>query len=110
MVTRGGARPSLPAPRAAATVHSRPDPGKCTPGHQGRQFVIVKSCGSATVTKDGVTVAKEIELENRFENMGAKMVREVAWKTSDLAGDGATTGTSLARRTEGDKQELPARQ
>jgi chaperonin GroEL len=59
--------------------------------------VIEKSFGSPTVTKDGVTVAKEIELENRFENMGAQMVREVASKTSDVAGDGTTTATVLAQ-------------
>src|SRR4029077_7892992 len=58
---------------------------------------IEKSFGSPTVTKDGVTVAKEIELENRFENMGAQMVREVASKTSDVAGDGTTTATVLAQ-------------
>src|SRR4029077_10508233 len=58
---------------------------------------IEKSFGSPTVTKDGVTVAKEIELENRFENMGAQMVREGASKTSDVAGDGTTTATLLAQ-------------
>ena len=59
--------------------------------------VIEKSFGSPTVTKDGVTVAKEIELENKFENMGAQMVKEVASKTSDIAGDGTTTATVLAQ-------------
>ena len=68
-----------------------------TLGPKGRNVVIEKSFGSPTVTKDGVTVAKEIELENRFENMGAQMVKEVASKTSDIAGDGTTTATVLAR-------------
>ncbi len=68
-----------------------------TLGPRGRNVVIDKSWGSPTVTKDGVTVAKEIELEDRFENMGAQMVKEVASKTSDMAGDGTTTATVLAR-------------
>ncbi len=68
-----------------------------TLGPKGRNVVIEKSFGSPTVTKDGVTVAKEIELENKFENMGAQMVKEVASKTSDIAGDGTTTATVLAR-------------
>jgi chaperonin GroEL len=68
-----------------------------TLGPKGRNVVIEKSWGSPTITKDGVTVAKEIELEPRFENMGAQMVREVASKTSDKAGDGTTTATVLAR-------------
>ncbi len=70
---------------------------KVTLGPKGRNVVIEKSFGSPTVTKDGVTVAKEVELEDRFENMGAQMVREVASKTSDLAGDGTTTATVLAQ-------------
>jgi chaperonin GroEL len=70
---------------------------KVTLGPKGRNVVIEKSFGSPTITKDGVTVAKEIELENRFENMGAQMVREVASKTSDVAGDGTTTATVLAQ-------------
>jgi chaperonin GroEL len=70
---------------------------KVTLGPKGRNVVIEKSFGSPTVTKDGVTVAKEIELENKFENMGAQMVREVASKTSDVAGDGTTTATVLAQ-------------
>ena len=70
---------------------------KVTLGPRGRNVVIDKKWGSPTVTKDGVTVAKEIELENRFENMGAQMVREVASKTSDVAGDGTTTATVLAQ-------------
>src|SRR5438270_10174166 len=68
-----------------------------TLGPKGRNVVIEKSFGSPTVTKDGVTVAKEIDLENKFENMGAQMVKEVASKTSDIAGDGTTTATVLAR-------------
>src|SRR5437762_4915932 len=69
---------------------------KVTLGPKGRNVILQKSFGSPTVTKDGVTVAKEIELEDKFENMGAKMVREVASKTSDIAGDGTTTATVLA--------------
>ena len=69
---------------------------KVTLGPRGRNVIIQKSFGSPTVTKDGVTVAKEIELEDKYENMGAKMVKEVASKTSDVAGDGTTTATVLA--------------
>ena len=69
---------------------------KVTLGPKGRNVVIDKKWGSPTVTKDGVTVAKEIELEDKYENMGAQMVREVASKTSDIAGDGTTTATVLA--------------
>ncbi len=71
---------------------------KVTLGPKGRNVVLDKSFGSPTVTKDGVSVAKEIELENKFENMGAQMVKEVASKTSDVAGDGTTTATVLAQR------------
>src|SRR5215210_1687220 len=67
-----------------------------TLGPKGRNVVIEKSFGAPRITKGGVTVAKEIELEDKFENMGAQMVREVASKTSDLAGDGTTTATVLA--------------
>ncbi|MGA7764534.1 MAG: chaperonin GroEL, partial [Candidatus Binataceae bacterium] len=76
-----------------------------TLGPKGRNVVLEKSYGAPTVTKDGVTVAKEIELQDRFENMGAQMVKEVASKTSDVAGDGTTTATVLARSiyTEGMK-------
>jgi chaperonin GroEL len=70
---------------------------RVTLGPQGRNVVIETSFGSPTITKDGVTVAKEIELENKFENRGAQMVREVASKTSDVAGDGTTTATVLAQ-------------
>jgi chaperonin GroEL len=70
---------------------------KVTLGPKGRNVVIEKKFGAPTVTKDGVTVAKEIELENKLENVGAQMVREVASKTSDVAGDGTTTATVLAQ-------------
>jgi len=70
---------------------------KVTLGPKGRNVVIDKSFGSPLITKDGVTVAKEIELENKFENMGAQMVKEVASKTNDEAGDGTTTATVLAQ-------------
>src|SRR6202035_2598690 len=70
---------------------------RVTLGPKGRNVVLDKSFGAPRVTKDGVTVAKEIELEDKFENMGAQMVREVASKTSDLAGDGTTTATVLAQ-------------
>src|SRR4051812_46129194 len=69
---------------------------KVTLGPKGRNVVIEKSYGAPRITKDGVTVAKEIELSDKFENMGAQMVREVASKTNDLAGDGTTTATVLA--------------
>src|ERR1700761_5559855 len=69
---------------------------KVTLGPKGRNVVLDKSFGAPRITKDGVTVAKEIELEDKFENMGAQMVREVALKTSDIAGDGTTTATVLA--------------
>src|SRR5947199_6619605 len=70
---------------------------KVTLGPKGRNVVLQRKFGSPLVTKDGVTVAKEIELKDRWENMGAQMVREVASKTSDLAGDGTTTATVLAQ-------------
>src|SRR4029078_11494179 len=73
------------------------DAVKVTLGPRGRNVIIQKNWGSPTITKDGVTVAKEIELENALENMGAQMVREVASKTSDVAGDGTTTATILAQ-------------
>src|SRR5512134_2865539 len=69
---------------------------KVTLGPKGRNVILQKSFGSPTVTKDGVTVAKEIDLEDVYENMGARMVKEVAAKTSDVAGDGTTTATVLA--------------
>ena len=70
---------------------------KVTLGPKGRNVVLEKSFGAPRVTKDGVTVAKEIELEDKFENMGAQMLQEVASKTSDVAGDGTTTATVLAQ-------------
>ena len=78
-------------------VNKLADAVKITLGPKGRNVVIDKKFGSPTITKDGVTVAKEIELENPLENMGAQMVREVASKTSDIAGDGTTTATVLAQ-------------
>ena len=73
------------------------DAVKVTLGPKGRNVVLERSFGAPTVTKDGVSVAKEIELEDKFENMGAQMVKEVASKTSDVAGDGTTTATVLAQ-------------
>ncbi len=80
-----------------AGVNALANAVKVTLGPKGRNVVIEKSFGSPTITKDGVTVAKEIELEDKFENMGAQLVREVASKTSDIAGDGTTTATVLAQ-------------
>lgn len=77
-------------------VKTLADAVRVTMGPRGRNVVIEKSFGAPTVTKDGVTVAKEVELEGKFENMGAQMVKEVASKTSDAAGDGTTTATVLA--------------
>ena len=73
------------------------DAVKVTLGPKGRNVVLDKSFGAPRITKDGVTVAKEIELEDKFENMGAQMVKEVASKTNDTAGDGTTTATILAQ-------------
>ena len=84
------------------------DAVKVTLGPRGNNVVLDKSFGSPTVTKDGVTVAKEIELENKFENMGAQMVKEVASKTSDVAGDGTTTATVLAQSIYNEGQKLVA--
>ncbi len=70
---------------------------KVTLGPKGRNVILDKSFGAPTVTKDGVSVAKEIELEDKFENMGAQMLKEVASQTSDIAGDGTTTATVLAQ-------------
>src|ERR671926_1247780 len=78
-------------------VNKLADAVKVTLGPKGRNVVIEKKFGSPTITKDGVTVAKEIELEDKLENTGAQMVREVASKTSDVAGDGTTTATVLAQ-------------
>ncbi len=89
-------------------VKSLADAVVVTLGPRGRTVVLDKSWGSPTVTKDGVTVAKEIVLENKFENMGAQMVKEVASKTSDMAGDGTTTATLLARSIYEEGQKLVA--
>ena len=78
-------------------VNQLADAVKVTLGPKGRNVVLEKKFGAPTITKDGVTVAKEIELKNPLENMGAQMVREVASKTSDIAGDGTTTATVLAQ-------------
>ncbi len=78
-------------------VNALADAVKVTLGPKGRNVLIDKTFGSPTITKDGVTVAKEVELEDKFENMGAQMVKEVASKTSDIAGDGTTTATVLAQ-------------
>ena len=91
-----------------AGVKALADAVVVTLGPKGRNVVIDKSWGSPTVTKDGVTVAKEIELEDKFENMGAQMVKEVASKTSDMAGDGTTTATVLARAIYEEGQKLVA--
>jgi chaperonin GroEL len=80
-----------------AGIDTLADAVKVTLGPKGRNVVLEKSFGSPSITKDGVTVAKEIELEDKFENMGAQMVKEVASKTSDVAGDGTTTATLLAQ-------------
>src|SRR3954463_9528827 len=80
-----------------AGVNVLADAVKVTLGPKGRNVVIEKSWGSPMITKDGVTVAKEIELEGKFENLGAQMVKEVASKTNDDAGDGTTTATVLAQ-------------
>src|SRR6266545_3295703 len=78
-------------------VNSLANAVKVTLGPRGRNVILGKSYGSPTITKDGVTVAKEIDLKDPLENMGAQMAREVASKTSDLAGDGTTTATVLAQ-------------
>ena len=81
---------------------------KVTLGPKGNNVLLNKSWGSPTVTKDGVTVAKEIELEDKFQNMGAQMVKEVASKTSDTAGDGTTTATVLAQAIYNEGQKMVA--
>ncbi|GAB6909481.1 chaperone Hsp60, peptide-dependent ATPase, heat shock protein [Desulfosarcina cetonica] len=89
-------------------VNTLADAVKVTLGPKGNNVVLDKSWGSPTVTKDGVTVAKEIELEEKFKNMGAQMVKEVASKTSDTAGDGTTTATVLAQAIYNEGQKLVA--
>ncbi|MBM4123979.1 MAG: chaperonin GroEL, partial [Nitrospira sp.] len=78
-------------------VNQLADAVKATLGPKGRNAILDKKFGAPTITKDGVTVAKEVELKNPYENMGAQLVREVASKTSDTAGDGTTTATVLAQ-------------
>ena len=78
-------------------VDTLADAVKVTLGPKGRNVVLDKSFGAPRITKDGVSVAKEIELSDKFENMGAQMLKEVASKTSDVAGDGTTTATVLAQ-------------
>src|SRR3989441_2138487 len=78
-------------------INQLADAVKITLGPKGRNVVLDKKFGSPTITKDGVTVAKEIELKNAMENMGAQMVKEVASRTSDVAGDGTTTATVLTQ-------------
>src|SRR5262249_57864633 len=80
-----------------AGVNLLADVARVTLGPRGRNVMLQKSWGAPTVTKDGVTVVKEIELEDKFQNVGARMIREVAQKTADVAGDGTTTATILAR-------------
>ncbi|MEJ2472694.1 MAG: chaperonin GroEL [Desulfobacterales bacterium] len=89
-------------------VNTLADAVKVTLGPRGRNVVLEKSFGSPTITKDGVTVAKEIDLIDKFENMGAHMVREVASKTSDVAGDGTTTATVIAQAIYSEGQKLVA--
>src|SRR6476660_5713234 len=78
-------------------VNALADAVKVTIGPKGRNVVIAKSFGAPTITNDGVTIAKEVELEDAFENMGAQLIKEVASKTNDVAGDGTTTATVLAQ-------------
>src|SRR5213076_391105 len=80
-----------------AGVNILADAVRVTLGPKGRNVILDRSYGAPTITKDGVSVAKEIELKDKFENMGAQMVKEVASKTSDVAGDGTTTATVLAQ-------------
>src|SRR5438876_6505779 len=80
-----------------AGVNKLADAVAITLGPKGRNVVLGKSWGAPTITNDGVTIAKEVELEDRWENMGAQLAKEVATKTNDVAGDGTTTATVLAR-------------
>src|SRR5512140_1707633 len=83
--------------KMVAGVNVLADAVKVTLGPKGRNVILDRSYGAPTITKDGVSVAKEIELKDRFENMGAQMLKEVASRTSDVAGDGTTTATVLAQ-------------
>jgi chaperonin GroEL len=94
--------------RVVHGVNTLADTVTVTLGPKGRNVILEKSWGAPTVTKDGVTVAKEIQLEDKFENMGAQMVKEVASKTSDVAGDGTTTATVLARSIFGEGLKMVA--
>jgi chaperonin GroEL len=94
--------------RVLRGVNTLTDAVTVTLGPRGRNVCLEKSWGSPTITKDGVTVAKEIQLEDKFENMGAQMVKEVASKTSDVAGDGTTTATVLSRAIFGEGLKLVA--
>ena len=91
-----------------AGINKLADTVKVTLGPKGRNIVIDKTYGAPTITNDGVTIAKEIELEDRLENMGAQLVKEVATKTNDVAGDGTTTATILAQAiiSEGDRKSV----
>ena len=95
--------------RMLAGVNILADAVKVTLGPKGRNVVIDKSFGAPRITKDGVTVAKEIELENKFENMGAQMVKEVASRTNDEAGDGTTTATVLGQAIVSEGHEIGCR-
>ena len=94
--------------RMEAGVNILANAVKVTLGPKGRNVVLERSFGAPTVTKDGVSVAKEIELKDKFENMGAQMVKEVASKTSDVAGDGTTTATVLAQSILGEGMKFVA--
>ncbi|EQD69074.1 Chaperonin Cpn60/TCP-1, partial [mine drainage metagenome] len=83
--------------RLEAGVNKLADAVKVTLGPKGRNVVLDKKYGAPTITNDGVTIAREVELEDPFENMGAQLVKEVATKTNDVAGDGTTTATVLAQ-------------
>ena len=95
--------------KIVAGVNILADAVKVTLGPKGRNVVLERSFGAPTVTKDGVSVAKEIELKDKFENMGAQMVKEVASKTSDVAGDGTTTATVLAQAIVAGRHEVRCR-
>src|SRR5205823_5945677 len=97
VIAAGNGKTKDDGKRVPLGVNQLADAVKVTLGPKGRNVVLDKKFGSPTITKDGVTVAKEIDLKDPLENMGAQMVREVASKTSDIAGDGTTTATVLAQ-------------